>query len=134
MVKVLVFLGIFGQGFQWQKFWSFWPRLLLLATLAMNTNGQSYLIWFAFEQPRVSRSAKQKFVFARGNHWHPAVQTRVCAPEGNCWHGFEVQLYSYTSTQLMARKYKYIRTMVGKVLTDISEQCCLSSIIQVALI
>jgi len=40
-VEVLVFIGIFVQVYQRWKFWSFRPRLLLLATLAMNTNGES---------------------------------------------------------------------------------------------
>jgi len=44
-VKVLVFIGIFVQVYQRQKFWLFWPRFLLLATLAMNTNGEIFVIW-----------------------------------------------------------------------------------------
>jgi len=51
-VKVLVFIGIFVQVYQRCRFWSFWPPFLLLATLAMNTNGESYVIWsLPFEQP-----------------------------------------------------------------------------------
>ena len=47
----------------------FWPRLLLLATVAMNTNDESYVcdLRFAFEQPLASRSAKREFAFAGGN-------------------------------------------------------------------
>jgi len=44
MVNILVFNGIYVHVyFQW-KFWLFWPRLHLLATLDVNTNNGSYVI------------------------------------------------------------------------------------------
>ena len=68
---------------------TFWPRLLLLATLAVNTNDESYVcdLSFTFEQPLASHSAKCEFSFAGGNLWHPTVQAGVHVPRGNCWHG-----------------------------------------------
>ena len=103
MVKVLGFIGFCPSLPRW-KFW------FLLAFLSRSTNGESfgnfatvsfighfgyeYQWWklcdleFASEQPLASRSATREFAFARGNLWHPAVQTGVRTPGGNCWHGF----------------------------------------------
>jgi len=46
----------FCRSHQRWKCWSFWPRLVLLATLIMNTNGESYVIWS----------------LPLSNLWHPA--------------------------------------------------------------
>jgi len=43
MMKVLIYISIFVQDYQRWNFWSLWPRLHLLATLIMNTNGKSYV-------------------------------------------------------------------------------------------
>jgi len=66
---------------------------------------------FAFGQLLASRSTKRVF--------SGAVQTGFCTPGGDCWHGIGsiyIWVYSYTSRKPMARKYKYIRTLAGKVL------------------
>jgi len=39
--EIFVFIGIFVQVYDQLKFWSFWSRFLLLATLVTNINGES---------------------------------------------------------------------------------------------
>jgi len=70
MVKVLVGLSHFWLRLPTVKVFVFHgyfcPSLLLLATLAVNTNDVSYVcdLRFVFEQPLGSRSAKRVFAFA----------------------------------------------------------------------
>jgi len=86
LVKVLVSLGHFWPRLPTVKVLIILVMVLLLATLAMNTNDENYVcdLRFAFEQPLASRSAKHEFVFAGGNFWHPTVQPGVHALGCNC--------------------------------------------------
>jgi len=88
-VKLLVFIGIFVQVYQWWKFWSFWPRILSLAALAMNTNGESCVIWSLPLRNPWHSARPREFAVAGGNLWHPAVRTEVRTPGGKCWHGIK---------------------------------------------
>ena len=81
-VKIFVFIGIFVQedqrwkfcfllafvskltngesfSFFWWKFWSVWQWLLLLGTLAMDTNVESYAIWSSLRSTRVRVRRRQ---------------------------------------------------------------------------
>ena len=122
-VKLLIsqtffwFFSLFGQRHQWWKFLffhgHFWPRLLLLATSAMNTSCESCL-WFEI----------------LSNLWLPALPnmcsrsleaisgTPLCKQEFALWEatagiGLQVRVYSHTGRQALAWKYEYLVTWNG---------------------
>ena len=103
MVKVLVGLSHFWLRLPTVKVFVFHgyfcPSLLLLATLAVNTNDVSYVcdLRFVFEQPLGSRSAKLEAISG----------TPLCKQEFVLWEatvgmGLEVWVYSYTGRQALA--------------------------------
>ena len=83
-------LAFLSQGYQQWKFWSFWLQLLVLATLAMNTNGQSYVIWS----------------LPLSNLWHPLCKQEFVLWDASVAMGLEVRIYSYIDRKLMARRYE----------------------------
>jgi len=95
---------IFGQGYQRWKFLffhgHFWPRLLLLATSAMNTNDESYVCDLRFWPTSVIQLCQTRVrIF-----WRQSLAPH-CASRS-----------SRTGRQLLAWdcKYEYTRTLVGK--------------------
>jgi len=129
--EVLYFWAFLAKvTIQWKFFLAFLARLptvKVLVILAMVTftghfgyeyQSESYIcdLRFAFEQPLASCSAKREFAFAGGNLWHPLCKQEFAVQEATPGMELEVWVYSYTSRHVLARKYDYTHTTVGKVL------------------
>ena len=130
-VDVLTFRSLIGQGYRrWKllfflaflakvqrKFWSFWLRLLLLVTLAMNINGESYVIWSLLlsnlRHPALPNASLCSLEAMFGT---PLCKQQLTLREATVGMVLEVRMYSCTGRQAMAWKYEYIRTTVGKTL------------------